>query len=73
MLFFLIFLTTYRGPGPLEAQTPGDDPLVRGEGEQQEPGRGLPPRHSESDACVTARDNRDRVNCSIFTLKQIVY
>ena len=51
--FLYIFLATYRGPGPLEAQTPGDDPLVRGEGQQQEPGRGLPPRHPEGDACVT--------------------
>ena len=29
---------THRGPGPLEAEAGGDDPLVGGEGEEEEPG-----------------------------------
>ena len=45
---------THRGPRPLEAEAAGDDPLVAGEGEQQEPGRALPPRHAQRDPCTPA-------------------
>ena len=41
---------THRGPGPLEAEAGGDDPLVGGEGKQQEPGGRLAASHSQSDA-----------------------
>ena len=40
---------THRGPGPLQSQAGGDDPLVRGEGEQEEPGGGLALGHTQSD------------------------
>ena len=51
------------------------DSLVRGECKQQEPGGGLPPRHSEGDACVHQRITFVTlvVSRDIFTFKQVVY
>ena len=57
-------VVSHRGPRPLEAEACGDDPLVGGEGEEEEPGRGLVAGKPESHAWHRSGILRDKLNIS---------